>query len=192
MRPLYYCPEAIARPSHIWHVAPNRVLAGYGVDGKGGTTYGGAWQPDRTWTASKDGWYVSVDGVEPDGLMRAGALPGHAVGAWLAPAILRHDGTACVGYWTEDGFRVPAHLAGIVDRLRATLRHYQTEPGYATADTAQLAADLLAVNYHVSMVELGAMAVLTPQAVKAIFFAAWNIAPEILGDVERLMHEPAA
>jgi len=187
--PLYYCPDGVARPSHIRAVAPTRVLPGFGVDGKGGTVYGGAWRQDRTWIDSKQGWQVSLDGVEPGDLMRSSAIPGCAVGDWLAPAILRHDGTACVGYWTADGFQVPPHLAGIVDRLRATLRLYQAEPGYANAETARLAADLLAINYHVSMVELGALAVLTPQAVKSAFFAAWGIAPEILGDVERMMRE---
>ncbi len=175
--PLYYCPPGVERPAHIRALAPNQLVAGAGPDQGGGVTYGGAYEPQENYHQAPSGWWCCLTGVGPRDLLRANAVPGFAIAGWMIPQVLRPDGqgTAAVGFWTDAGFRVPAHLEPVVHALRALLDY----TGPIAEEHARLAADLLAVNYHVTLFELGHLAVLTNAFSWAVLSAASGIPPEM-------------
>lgn len=138
-------------------------------------TYGRAFDSADHYHKAPAGWWCCLTGAAPADLLRVNAIPGYMVERWMVPQILRPDGlgTAAVGYWMADGFRVPDALEPVVDGLRALLDY----TGPIEAPHAQLAADILAVNYHVTMVELGLMAVLTNAMTRSVLIAAAGIPP---------------
>ncbi len=172
--PSYFVPEGIPRPGHIRSQAPIFTLPEAGPGGLTGATYGRPYLPDEEYIQTGAGWWMHLDDVHARDLVRTNCLPGHRVGSWIVPAVL--DGETCtIGYFGPEGFIVPEAYREIVDRLRATL---DSVPGSTcTLEQASLAADVLAMNYHASLVELGYWQMLTPAAVWRILLAAVGIAP---------------
>lgn len=167
--PWYYCPDGIAPPPHIRRVSPIRIRQGFGPDAAkvGGIHYGGTPDWSLPWIDSGDGWFYAVAGMHPTAMLRTEAIKGLAVGDWIVPTLMRHDGTALVGYWSTRGFTVPEPFAGVIDRLRII----RDDTTYRDQH-AELAVDILALNYHVSIHELGEMRALTIKTVPAILRAA--------------------
>lgn len=181
--PIYYCPPGIPRPDHIRHQAPNQCMdlcapTGVPASESGGAIYGGAYDADHVYEKTAAGWWVYLRGDSRD-LVRSNRIPGFDCGGWLVPRLIDLHGAPVVGYFDATGFVVPTPLAPLVQRLQALLDqsnidHHQ-QP---TADQAQLAADILAVNFHVTLHELGLGHLLTPSAVWGIIKAAVSIPPD--------------
>lgn len=174
--PSYFCQEGIPRPHHIKHTVPLPLLPGKGPEGLSGVMYGRPYDPSDVYAQTGAGWWMCLDGVLARDLVRTNCLPGKIVGNWLVPQLLDLDGTtATCGYWGPSGYIVPDVYAPIVDALRSLI---DEAPGLTcTAQQASLAADILALNYHVSLFELGYWASLTPTAVWAILQAAVGVPP---------------
>lgn len=172
--PLWFIPTGVAAPAHLKPHGPITVLRD-GPDGGAGTIFGGDLGTDRHWQQAKAGWWFSLPDA-PTLSLRTNAAPGHLVDGWLVPLVLSVQGTAAIGYWSEDGFQVPRPWDGLLDRLRALADYV----GPITADHATLAADLLAANHHVSMAELAAAAALTPSRVHAILSAACGVTADLI------------
>lgn len=95
-------------------------------------------------------------------LLRTTALPdGFDFLGWHVPRLLNPEGAPLVGYFDEAGFQIPEPYRSVVERLQA-LWDYQ---GPVLAEHARLAADLLALNFHVSLSELALLKMTTPAAV---------------------------
>lgn len=176
--PGYICPPGIPCPTHVRHPAPTVILDGAGPDGVGGMSYGRTYHRDAAplYHKTSAGWYVCLHGTSPRDLLRTASLPSlHAVAGWQVPHILRDAESLqpMVGYWTGEGFHVPGHLAPIVDRLREVVDY----AGPVEHAHARLAADLLALNYHVSIYELGLIGALTNPDVWRIIEASVGIRP---------------
>ncbi len=148
MHPSYYCPEGIYRPTHIKqrHGVPRQA----GPDGGTGTVYGRPYDAADAWARTDAGWWVCLDGVDPRDLMRVNAMPGITVGPWVVPHLMRLDLTPVVGHFGPGGLVVPRHVEPIIERLRAV-----SCTGRVEFEHAQLAADIIALNYHVSLHEIG-------------------------------------
>lgn len=147
MHPAYYCPEGVSRPEHIKQRAPARQI---GPDGKEGMVYGRPYDQTEAWSLTDAGWWVCLDGVEPRDLMRVNSMPGLTVGPWVVPHLMRLDLTPVVGHFGPGGLVVPRHIAPIIERLRNVSCTGQVE-----FEHAQLAADIIALNYHVTLHEIG-------------------------------------
>jgi hypothetical protein len=147
MQPSYYCPAGVARPAHIKQRAPARQI---GPDEAEGMIYGRPYDPSEVWTKTDAGWWVCLDGVEPRDMMRVNAMPGITVGQWVVPHLMRLDLTPAIGHFGPSGLVVPRNIAPIIERLRAVSCTGRVEFAHA-----QLAADILALNYHVSLHEIG-------------------------------------
>lgn len=184
MHPVYYCPPGIARPGHIRMRAPARQI---GPDGAEGMTYGRPYDPAEGWRQTDAGWWMCLDGVEPRDLMRVNAMHGMQVGPWIVPHLMRLDGTAVSGHFGPSGLIVPRHIAPIIERLRAV-----SCSGKVEWEHAQLAADILALNYHVSLHEIGPKEWLPVGQVWAILDAAVGCSPQERTKIEDIMREAEA
>ena len=176
MRPLYYCPPGIERPAHISDTAPVNTSLSGSPDGAPGLCYGGSYEPGD-WVQSPAGWwYLLRCQAEQLGryTLRTDAVPGFPVRGWIVPRILDRNGCAAVGYYGATGWQVPEHLAGIVERMRAIL----DDKGSVQERHASLAFDLLAINHHISMIELERIQLLDRQTIIAILFAAADLDPD--------------
>lgn len=176
--PGYVIPSGIPRPAHIRFLGGSGLVAGAGPDGCDGLAYGRTYHREEAHLYQKaaGAWYVCLDGVTPRDLLRTNSLHStFAVGGWMVPHILRDAESVApvIGYWTAAGFQVPAGLAPLIDGLRAAVDYV----GPIALEHARLAADVLALNYHVSMDELGMMGALTNAAVWRIIEAAVGIPP---------------
>lgn len=76
--PRWYCPAGTDRPAHLPAlIMPQQLVAGAGPDvsdgGKGGgTVYGGGWtKGEPGWIKTAAGFWVNLDGVAPQTLVRA-------------------------------------------------------------------------------------------------------------------------
>lgn len=181
--PIYYCPPGVPRPAHIRHEAPNALLPGIAPAGvpesaAGGMLYGGAFDAEHVYQPTSAGWYVHLRGDSRD-IVRRNRIPGYDVAGFLVPRLVDLHGAPVVGFFDASGFRVPDPLLSIVDRLQALLQStdldHHRQP---TPEHAQLAADILAVNFCVSLHELGLGQHLTPSTVWAIITAAVSIPPD--------------
>jgi hypothetical protein len=186
MHPSYYCPPGIDRPAHIKqrHGVPRQR----GPDGLEGTVYGRPYDPmTDMWTQTDAGWYVCLDGVEPRDLMRVNSMPGITVGQWVVPHLMRLDLTPVVGHFGPGGLIVPRHIAPIIERLRAVECTGAVEFAHA-----QLAADILALNYHVSMHEIGLAEWLPLYQVWELLDAAVGCTREQRTELERVIQAAEA
>lgn len=172
--PLYYLPPGLARPGHIVHQGGIRVVEDIGpMDAapgeRGGTIIGGAWD-DRTlplWKKTQAGWWVAMGGATPvqvarlvpiDGALVPGKDPSQS---WLVPRLLRwRDGhglvSAVPNEFRDYQWQAPAHLEPLMLKLRCMF-YWQAEgevPEVPDAEAVQLAADLLGLNYHITLDEL--------------------------------------
>ncbi len=172
--PSYMVPEGIPRPSHIRATAALPLLPGKGPEGLSGAMYGRPYDPVDTYVQTCAGWWMCLDNVHARDLVRVNLLPGVRVGSWIVPHILK-DEVATVGYYGPEGYVIPEVYRETIDRLRAQLDEV---PGLTcTQEQASLAAEILAINYHISIVELGYWQTLTPVAVWMILQGALGIAP---------------
>ncbi|MEY2855633.1 MAG: hypothetical protein RL030_2765 [Pseudomonadota bacterium] len=176
MNPIYHCPPGVALPAHAKQLAPIGLVDGAGPGGLGGTMYGGPYHADDAalYVPSPDGWSVCLEGTTQRDLLRREAIAGQVVDGWTVPLLMNGE-ISTIGYWTASGFQVPAKLAPLIDALRLSL---DDVPGEACRSErwAHLAAALIAVNYHTSIVELGAKQVLTPRFIANAVCAAAGVA----------------
>lgn len=184
MHPSYYCPPGIARPDHIKQRAPARQI---GPDGQEGMVYGRPYAAAECWQQTDAGWWVCLDGVEPRDLMRVNAMPGLPVGPWIVPHLMRLDLTPVVGHFGPSGLIVPRHIVPIIERLRSVECTGQVEFAHA-----QLAADILALNYHVSMHEIGMKEWMPLAAVWEHIDAATGCTKEQRTEIERAIRAAEA
>lgn len=184
MLPSYYCPADITRPEHIKQRAPARQV---GPDGAQGMVYGRPYDPAETWMQTEAGWWVCLDGVEPRALMRVNAMPGLTVGPWVVPHLMRLDLTPVIGHFGPGGLVVPRHIAPIIERLRAV-----SCTGSVEFEHAQLAADILALNYHVSLHEIGIMEWLPLHQVWELIDAATGCTKDQRTELERVIQAAEA
>lgn len=188
--PLYYLPPGMARPAHLVHAGGITVAQRVGpMDAheaeRGGAIFGGPWD-DQTlplWKKTKAGWWIAVGGAEPHHLARLEPLPGRLVQGqaghlWLVPRLLRVVPdfgleAAVPKEFRDYGWHAPAHLVPLMERLR-DLFLWTPEAGTTTPDdaTVQLVADILALNYHVSLHELAVTGWLTQDLVLQVLSAA--------------------
>ncbi len=174
--PSYFVPNGVPRPSHIKSNGPIFVLEGMGPDGLTGAMYGRPYDKSEEYVKTSAGWYMCLANVHARDLVRVNVLPGFTVGSWVIPRLLAGD-VATVGYFGPDGYAVPEMYRDILDRLRAEL---DSIPDIVcTAEQAKLAADIVALNYHISIVELGFWEVLIPRVVWIILHAAIGVAPKV-------------
>lgn len=176
MRPLYYCPPGIERPAHIRDTAPVNTSVSGSPDGAPGLCYGGSYEPGEWVQAAPGWWYCLRCQAEQLGkyTLRADAIPGFPVRGWVVPRILDRHGCAAVGYFGATGWQVPAHLSGIVERMRAIL----DDKGAVTEQHAALAFDLLAINHHISLIELERIQLLDRATIIAVLLNAADFDPE--------------
>ena len=171
--PLYYLPPDTPRPIHLVHLGGIRVADGIGpLDAheceRGGTIYGGPWD-DQTlplWKKTKAGWWMALGAAEPHHLARLDPLhgrlvPGKAAHLWLVPRLLQVVPdfgleVAVAKEYRDYGWHPPASLRPLLQRLRDlfTWTPEAAEPGVPDDETVQLVADILALNYHLSVHEL--------------------------------------
>ncbi len=170
--PHYYCPTGTEAPQHIRQASPIRIMSGFGPDAAkvGGTHYGGTPDWSLPWVDSGDGWWYAVAGVHPSTMLRIDAIKGLAVGEWIVPTLMRADGTAALGYWSAHGFIVPQPYAAVIERLRIVIDDTTYRDQHA-----ELAVDILALNYHISIHELGEFRTLTIESVPAILRSACGV-----------------
>ena len=170
--PRYFCPAGVELPAHVNPIEPIRIIAGFGPDAAkaGGMHYGGTPDWESVWMDTGEGWWLSIAGVHPSSMMRVDAIRGFAVGEWVVPTLLRADGTAAIGYWSARGFCVPSPYAAVIERLRIV----RDDTSYNDMHAA-LAVDILALNYHVSIHELGEMRALTVEFVTDVLRSASGV-----------------
>lgn len=118
------------------------------------------------WTKTSAGWWILMDAVRPEHFARMRTMAGLGVdGAtegqkWLIPQLLRWDPTSilvCAAdeIYKDGSWQPPAHLQGILETLRA-MALAEIQPTRAVSDPEALAlgVEILALNYHISLVEL--------------------------------------
>lgn len=172
--PLYYVPPGKQRPAHIVHQGGIRVVDGVGPedagpDERGGTVFGSAWDPRALplWRKTQDGWWLAMGTATPVQLARLAPLDGAIVPAhqpgqsWLVPRLLHwRDGhglvSAVPNEYRDYQWQPPLHLEPLMLRLRSVFYWERggEVPEVPDAETVQLAVDILALNYHVSLHEL--------------------------------------
>ncbi len=193
--PLYYCPPGVARPEHILHRGGIGVMAGIGPEDatpeeRGGTVYGAAWDP-RTlplWRKSTAGWWVAMGTATPLHFARLapidGALvPAHEEGqSWLVPRLLRwrdgHGLVCAVPHEFRDyQWQAPAYLEPLMLRLRSVFLWTPDGevPLVPDPEVVQIAVDVLALNYHVSLHELTLAGWLTDRLVLDVLHSAVDL-----------------
>jgi hypothetical protein len=173
----WYIPRALTPwPAHIPRVSPQQLADGCGPDKGGGMAWGAPFDQAGDWICAAAGFWFDRATITPGRTLRANARPGRVAAGFLVPHAINLDQSSVVGFWSESGWEVPAPWDDLVVRLRPTRDYY----GPVTADHAKLAADLIGLNYHVSLAELGALQVLTPQAINDVIGAAWGISQEEL------------
>lgn len=172
--PLYYLPPGMKRPVHIVHQGGGGVGASIGPDGasddeRGGTIYGSAWD-DRTmpmWKRTQAGWWVAMGDATPMQLARLvpmegdlvpGSKPGHS---WLVPRLLRwRDGyglvSAVPAEFRDYQWQPPPHLEPLMVKLKCMF-YWQKDsevPEVPDDEAVDLAVQILALNYHITIHEL--------------------------------------
>lgn len=176
-RPVWYIERHAQRPEHL-PAGRLDVLPGVGAPTlePGGYLVGGAEIPAEGWTVA-GGWAVHIPAdARPSDFLRVDAIDGPVIDGWVLPEIIRPNGILAVTQtarmvgdrlcWTP-----PAHLTDLVERLRAILDQ-PVEDIVATDAGLDLVCDLIAVNYHLSPVELGATGWLTTPLARAALIAA--------------------
>lgn len=173
-QPIYWTADQVP-PAHIRTKAPNRIADGKGPAKAGGWTWGGTYHEQDLWHETAAGWWVTLEGVTPKDLLRVNAVPGFGVRGWLVPQVLR--GEVCIiGHWTDQGFQVPDAVAPVVEALRSML----DETSFTTERHMRTAVAGLAINYHVTIHELGILEMLTHEAVREILMAMAGIPTALL------------
>lgn len=170
--PLIYCPKGVARPACCPWQGGTGLLDGKGADAPvgGGVCYGGPFR-GGAWKKTPGGWYVLLDGHQPQHLGRAQphprlvrwqAVPGHAPETWwripvMIQPLVRPDGqpdrarvyvSALDRVWGPDGWQAPSELEPIMRDLLAV------SEGAPLADTAE-ERDLAVVRLAISLCALG-------------------------------------
>jgi hypothetical protein len=172
--PLYYLPPDVPRPGHVVHQGVISVLRHVGPEDaaeheRGGVILGGPWD-DRAaglWRRTQAGWWVAMGGAAPEHLARLAPMDGPIVNGhlaghrWMVPRLMRwRDGhglvSAVPNEFRDYAWQAPAALEPLMLRLR-TLFYWQRGgeiPEVPDGETVDIAVDLLALNYHVSIHEL--------------------------------------
>lgn len=174
LSPLYLVAEGVNRPQHIQGVAPAPLVDGVPLPCRG-ATYNGAAFEAMEWKDSGQGWHVAYRHESlPASTFRENAIRGHLVRGWLVPLLVDLNGVAAVGYFGPNGWTIPQKYQKQVSALLDCLDY----KGEVTDAHARLAADILSLNYHVSLVELEHFQVLDRVMVSAVIFAACGVPPE--------------
>jgi hypothetical protein len=156
-----------------------------GPDGGVGKHFGPRYDPLQaaSYVRAEPGWYVAMIGRTPGDFARLETLPGAAIkGAitgqtWLVPQLLKITPearflVAVPQVFTLAGWMPPLALRSILERLRGllSLTTAGDVPARIEDDTeaTQLAVDILAINYAISIAELAVAEWLTTTMVKDI------------------------
>lgn len=191
--PCYYIPVGIAKPKHCPWLAPAQLIPDASPDGSDGFYWGGAPYDPRSkeyWRKTAEGWYLLIEGRDPGHLARTAVITGPVVTGinelqlWMVPQLLRWHPEAALISAIPEVLRVnehgtyewapPAHLIGIMDRLRAMMLLGVSESVRVINDeeARDLAIDILALNYHVSIHELAIAEWMSTELVKRVIEAA--------------------
>lgn len=175
--PEYYTPPGVAKPAHCPWLAPSGIVSEAAVhtpDGQIGLYWGISYDPKTRglWQKSADGWYVLLHGRSPNDCARLQLIEGYPITGtkpdqvWIVPQLLRWHPEARLMSAVPSVLQAsasgaydwlpPAHLRPLMERLRAASLWNQVPdlPTITDAEFAQLAIDVLAVNYHISQHEL--------------------------------------
>ncbi len=138
--PLMFCPPGIDKPACCPHMGQVRVKSDAGPEGAGGICWGGGYDAQAgTWTKTAAGWWLNLNGQQPQHLTRMqthprilrwrsipGALEGHW---WQIPVLLTHvlhgeDKTyvsALDRIWSGTEWAAPSELKPIQERVLAVV-----------------------------------------------------------------------
>lgn len=206
--PRYYAPKGLALPDHIAAVGSLVCLDGVGPDVSGGGVGGGRIagglyeRSEAGWHATPAGWWVNLDGVVPQVLVRLQSdcrivrwenVQGSEVDqAWRVPVLLMPEGRDANGdalafvsalndSWNGANWEIDPGMVDIQRRLLAVAH------GIALAGTleddnraiVELVVAILAIGHHVSMAEIVAARWLTRALyLRVLLAAAGLVIPE--------------
>jgi len=189
--PGYYVPTGVTVPAHMgWHGLQGGMdIYAHGPDGGAGKHFGARYDSLQaaSYVRTAAGWYVAMVGRSPGDFARLETLAGAAIkGAvsghtWLVPQLLKITPearflVAVPQVFTLAGWMPPVALRSILERLRGilSLTAASEVPARVEDDTeaTQLAVDILAINYAISLDELAAAEWLTTTMVKDIITVA--------------------
>lgn len=169
--PLYAVPAGGKRPEHVRGVAPCAFPSDVPRPYADGATYNGVCEVNLDWREC-DGFKVAYRSDDlPGSTLRDYASPGQMVRGWLVPRLVGLDGVAAVGYFGPNGWTIPAKYQKPVSALLDCLDWR----GDVTDAHARLAADILGLNYHVSLHELEHFEVLDRDMVRLVIHAACSV-----------------
>lgn len=209
--PRWYCPVGVERPAHVPYPGGIALLPGVGpdvaADGEGGgTIYGGPFEPGEPgWTVTDAGWWVNLDGVAPQQLVRLETHPRilrwatvqgeHPDHWWRVPVLLTPQGQDAEGapllfvsavervFRGADGWQPPSDLVELQHQLLAVAMDQGV--GNRDADEMAVLADLVAVilglGHTVSLHELIVKGWLTERVLLRVLIAAGDL-PGTLAD----------
>jgi hypothetical protein len=185
----WYLTDGTARPDHL---PPGGIACSAGpLDlGPGLVIGSGPYVPQEPgWLPLAPGWAVHPDDGDPSRALRLAPIAGPLVlGAqpdqqWMVPRLLTPGpaGLECAlpRVLTASGFEPPAQFADLLHRLReAVLR----AGGIGDAELAELAIDILVLNYALTRAEIVALGWLTDQFGARILLAAAGLDDEQAAD----------
>ena len=209
----YYCPPGISPPQYFpWR----GLVGGQGLiprapdgrqlspDGKPGLFYGAGIYDSGSlphWKESSLGWWINAAGkgpqhcarqrLMPRGTTVEGITPDHR---WYVPQLLEHHPEALLVCAADEIYRggkmqVPQHLEKTIDHLRMlVLSGMQETPTIPDDDVIALAVDILALNYHISIIELDLLGWLSSSLVQRIITAASGI-DQLIAKVDAMRAE---
>ena len=174
--PLYLVANGTHRPAHVAGVAPCLVPPEVSTPAAlNCVTYNGAAFGGEEWQALSPGVWVHYRHEDlPTATQRTNASAGYRVAGFIVPRLVGLDGVAAVGYFGPNGWTIPERYKDAVGKLLEFLDYV----GPVTDDHARLAADVVGLNYHVSLAELAHFQVLDRDAILGILKAACSIPPE--------------
>ena len=189
--PLYYLPPGMPRPTHLVHAGGISLVENVGPADAlphevGGTIYGGPWAPESLpyWKKTKAGWWVAWGDAKPHHLARLYPIDGPLIQGtgdhhWMVPKLLQFRPgfglqSAVPAEFRDYEWRPPVHIEPLIQRLRrfALWTPDGDLPPTPDDQTLQLAIDILALNYHLSIHELSVTGWLTDDLVGRILSAA--------------------
>jgi hypothetical protein len=199
--PRWFIPDGVPRPAHL---PPGGISTRTGPSATPGLCVGGPLRADEEgWIPTSPGYFLHLTGSQPQQFLRMAPAEGVAIAGiadhfWLVPRLLRPaaQGLVCAlpQVLTEFGFTPPVAFAGLMQRLRdlvlpalAEIQVSEREArspslGFDEAAAVQLAIDILAVNYHVSRVELIHLGWMTDLLTTRILLAAAGLVDDEASD----------
>ena len=170
MFPIYYIPPEVPPPLHIRRYAPIALLPGIGPEGAepaelGGVMIGVPFSPGigQMLRRTKAGWWIAMGDAQPHDLARVRGIPGPIIEGkdpaqlWRVPTLLKIDPSlpgltsSLPSVYRDYQWQSPIEFQDIQDRLGA---YHNRDDRPSIEEEQQLAIDILAVNYHLSIHEL--------------------------------------